>query len=203
MKTLKFFRVLFAAAAFLGAGGANAAAVTCGDGALGIRLTAVDPGLVGGLCYAQLGNLDPGFYGAGNTLFDIGSTTLTLLGKEEVGQADSSPLLGYTIGGDQYGTWTVGESAWNSWSRIMLGFHFGGAKNEVNTNPDSFVVELAPTDNSGSWALTGPEAVKLTGLSNIYLFGVGPQDVPEPALLGLVGLALVGFAGARRRQARG
>lgn len=200
MKPLEFVRILFAVAAFLGAGSANAAAVTCGDGALGIRLTAVDPGLTGGLCFAQLGNLDPGFYvDGGYTLFDVGSTTLTLLGKEEVGTGDASSLLGYTVDGNQFGTWAVSESAWNSWNRVMLGFHFGGGGAQGDSNPDSFVVELAPTDNFGSWALTGTDAVKLTGLSNIYLFGVGPQDVPEPAMLALVGLALLGFAGARRR----
>lgn len=206
MRSLKFVRALFAVAAFLGAGTANAAIVTCGDGALGIRLTAVDPGLDGGLCYAQLGNLDPGFYaGGGNTLFDAGSTTLTLIGKEVVGAGDAaSPLLDYSAIGDGYsGTWSVAESAWNSWGRVMLGFHFGGAGNKVISNPDSFVIELAPTDNGGRWELTGDGSQKLTGLSNIYLFGVGPQDVPEPAMLALVGLALLGYAGARRRQALG
>lgn len=204
MKSLKFVRVLFAVAAFLGACTANAAVVTCGDETLGIRLTAVDPGLTDGLCFAQLGNLDPDFYGPGNTLFNVGSTTLTLIGKEVVEDGDaSSLLLGYTIDGNQFGTWTVSESAWNSWSRVMLGFHFGGGGDQLDRNPDSFVIELAPTDNLGSWALTGPDAVKLTGLSNIYLFGVGPQDVPEPAMLALVGLALLGFSGARRRQTRG
>lgn len=201
MKPIKFIRALLAAGAFIAASSASAALVTCGDASLGIRLSAVDPGLTGGLCYAQNGNLDPSFYGPGNTLFDVGSTTLTLIGKEVVDNGDvASPLLGYTIGGDQFGTWTVTESAWNSWSRVMLGFHFGGAGDKSETNPDSFVVELAPTDNSGTWTLTGPSSVKLTGLSNIYLFGVEPTAVPEPGTLALMGFALLGFAGLRRTR---
>lgn len=201
-----------AALVLAASGSAQAASVSCGNDTLGIRLTAVDPALVGGLCYAQNGNIS----GDVGSLFDIDPTAavnnLTMIGKEvnQNGTAQSDdPLVGYTLLGATFGNWTVSETAWNTWGRVFLGFHFGGGGNTSADNPDSFIIELMATDNAGSWALTGTGA-QITGLSNVYLFGKDrctgncvrdPQeDVPEPATLALVGLGLLGLGYSRRRK---
>ena len=210
-------RALAAAAIFSIAGSASAAQVVCGNSNLGVRVTSVDPALVGGLCYAQNGNLDNDFLTvAGSKFLDTDPTAaeflLKLLGKEVVSVGDTaSPLIGYTIGGKEFGGWTVAESAWTSWSRVFIGFHFGGAGTSSANNPDSFVIELKPTDNVGTWSLTGTAASTITGLSNVYLFGRDPctgegciripqEDVPEPASQPVVGLGLIAAAAVRRRR---
>lgn len=214
MKVKKLFAALFAVGAMLAAGGAQAAVVSCGNSALGVRVTQIDPGLVGGFCYAQNGNFNGDSFttAAINTAFITsgGTGTLDLRGKEITSVGDSAtPLLNYT--GTTSGTWTISNSLWTDYSRVFLAFHFGGGGNTIFDNPDSFIIELAFPDITGTWALTGTNA-QLTSLSNIYVLSNGsctatapcvrdPQEVvPEPASLALVGLGLVAAVAARRRR---
>lgn len=186
-------------------GTASAAAVTCGStNASYLRLLSVDPGLPGGLCYTQLGNLS-----AADAVGAIGTGTV-LLDKDQ--QSDDlatheSWLTGYAAA--LSGTWTVSASAWSGYERLFLGFHFGHGGSGGESNPDSFIVELARDSLSGSWSLGG-DGAKLNNLSHIDLFGFGEPllittqavtAVPEPASVALVLLAL-GLSGvaARRRM---
>lgn len=179
---------------------AQAATVTCGDPDLGVRITVVDPGLEGGYCHAQTGNLQ------NSQIAELG---LTLLAKEESRFGDvASALLDYTANGDRdAGTWTIDASRWGGWERLFLGFHFGGAGDTERTNPDSFIVELARGTSTGTWALSGTSAYRSNGLSNIYLLSRGmcmdcsvpPADVPEPATPALVAAGLLAAAARRRR----
>ncbi len=204
MKTTKIFKIAITCAALLSLGSAQAASVDCGNNLLGVRIVTIDPGLVGGYCYAQVGNLQ-------NT--DITGLGLNLIEKDVVadgaGPATSGNLT-YTIGGNQFGTWAINASLWNSWEHLYLGFHFGGGGNTTPDNPDSFIVELARPNTSGTWALGGLNA-QLNGLSNIYLIsktpcttncggGGGGGGAPEPASLALAGLALAAAAAVRRRR---
>ncbi len=184
---------------------AGAATVSCGDAMLGSRVVVVEQGLLGGLCHAQLGNLDPGFApSGGNTTFSVQGSTLTLLAKEVTSAGDvASPLLDYFRAGQEHGGWSLDAAAWGGWDRLFLGFHFGHAGDRAASNPDSFVIELAGGALGGSWALGGGADVRLTGLSNLYLFGIAggtpplppPPRTPHTAALSLPGTAGLAAAG--------
>lgn len=176
------------------AGPATAASVSCGDAVLGVRTVTVDPALAGGLCYAQLGNLQNA---------DIAVLGLTEIDKDVRPDGMGEGALDYTLNaGNVSGGWSFASSLWDSWGRLFLGFHFGQAGDGPDSNPDSFVIELAPGDTSGTWALGGTGA-SLNALSNIHLLGRDPESTtPEPGTLALLGLAMaaMGFATRRRRH---
>ena len=173
---------------------AQAAEVSCGNSALGIRVVDIDPALVNGYCYAQNGNLQNA---------DIAALGLSLIEKDVATDTGSgtSGVLRFTKDGKEYGTWSFSASLWNTWDRLFLGFHFGGGGDTTLSNPDSFIVELADPDALGRWELTGTNAA-ITGLSNIYLIGKGNGgQVPEPGVLALLAAGLIAAGVARRRRA--
>ena len=211
MNLKKTVQALAVSLGMLVAANANATLVSCGNPTLGVRLVAIDPGLVNGFCYAQNGNFNGDNFATSNITSAFGSNSLVLRGKEVADNGDvASANIDFT--GSTSGSWTVASALWSSYDRLFLGFHFGGGDDKSATNPDSFIVELARAYTTGSWALTGNGA-KLTGLSNIYVLSSGTctqncgggineiPKIPEPASLALVGLGLVGAALVRRRKA--
>jgi len=210
---MKIFRqgvvgaVALAAMTLLGAAGAQAAAVQCGDAALGVRIVTVDPAKVGGLCYAGLTNLGDG---ALVTLLNglIAPDTSVLIDRDN---ADSNGGdLNITGEGGTSGTWSFTSTLWDDYTRMFLYFHFGDARDcsaedctGFPTDPDIFIVELTAPSVSGTWSWNGVQ-----GLSNIALLGVegdggdpdgDPTIVPLPGTLLLLGLGLLGLGYSRRR----
>lgn len=180
---------------------AQAALVTCGDAALGVRVSVVDPGLAGGYCYAQQGNLKNS---------DIAALGLTQLGKEVVAAGDvASSLLDFTADSARTsGTWSIAAAPWTSWTHLYLGLHFGNGTSAADSSPDSFIVELSRPDPHGTWALSGTATYKANGLSNLYLLAsdsctscgrLPPNSVPEPAPLGLLAAAAMAALLTRRK----
>ena len=115
--------------------------VTCGGD--GNRTVTVDPALAGGLCYSQTGNLQNA---------DIAALGFTLDGEGcDSGRAAATGFSTYTPTTDTSGTWGVSEDAWDSFDRLFLALPFRRRRRHVlEDNPDSFIVELSRSDDSGT-----------------------------------------------------
>jgi hypothetical protein len=96
------------------------------------------------------------------------------------------------------GTFSVAASAW-SYQNLYLYFHFGNVGSSAEYNPDYFVIQLNAEDTSGSWVVNPGNR---GALSNVALLGSGQRQVPEPASIALVGLALAGLGLSVRRRRR-
>lgn len=184
--------VACAVGAITSMGVAHATPVTCDPMNPTGRTFTVDPALVGGYCYGQTGNLQNA---------DIAALGLSVVEWDVIPGGSATGSLQYTLDSDARvsGSWTIDASLWNLWDHLYLAAHFGNGGGD----PDSFIVELARADFTGTWQLgTGSNTEnRLNGLSNLYLLSKGPrQVVPEPGTLALIGLGLIGLAATGRRR---
>jgi hypothetical protein len=99
---------------------------------------------------------------------------------------------------DIEGTWTLIDDFWSWFDEAVFTVHVGGNPGE---NPDdfgAFVIEWGELSGTWSFLQTTTASGGGGGLSNVSIW-TGPHKVPEPGILALFGLGLLGLGFARRK----
>jgi hypothetical protein len=161
-------------------GTASAADILCENPLLNHML--VDSSYVSACLDAGTGNL------TGNPLNDLfingAGAGYSFISEASFTQAGSS------------GTFTLSSALWSAFDSIAIGFKFG-----TGNQPDEwFVYALNDDVSSGNWTFVNVFE-KGGGLSHVNLYGIrGGNNVPEPGVLGLLGLGLAMLGLMRRRK---
>lgn len=162
------------------AGTASAADILCENPDLNHML--VDDSYVSACLDAGTGNL------TGNPLNDLFingvGTGYSFIGETSFTQAGNT------------GTFTLDPALWAAYDSIAIGFKFG-----TGNRPDEwFVYALNDTVSGGTWTFVNVFE-RGGGLSHVNLYGIpGGNNVPEPGVLGLLGLGLAMVGLMRRRK---
>lgn len=97
------------------------------------------------------------------------------------------------------GDWSIAADFWTIYDSAVITMHIGNGAGD----PDHFAWLMDSNSTSGTWSvadITGGTG-KGGGLSNLKLWGAGTASVPEPSIIALFGLGLLGLGFARRRKA--
>ena len=92
------------------------------------------------------------------------------------------------------GNWGIDSSFWDSYDQAVISIHVGNG----GGSPDYFAWLIGDGETSGVWFYMKHSGGG-GGLSNIKLWGAD-HPVPEPAIIGLFGLGLLGIGFARRKK---
>ena len=142
-------------------------------------------------CWGTLDGNDPGPSGDG---FIIGSTVFDFVAKKDTPGALEGADIGLTVtpdGGALSGDW---------------------AYDPAKFNPSEFLIVLKAANSPGyaAWLFTGADAASFMGtwsvawnrdLSHLGIYAPG-ESVPEPSILALFALGLIGIGFAVRRKKR-
>jgi hypothetical protein len=161
---------------------ASSAPILCEN--INLNHMLVDSAYVQSCIDAGVGNIGNGqnddFLNAGNT----GWTDIS-----------SVASLSFTQNGST-GTFSFDSSLWNDFEDLAIGFKFG-----TGNEPDEwFVYLLQDLVSSGNWEFVNVFGTG-GGLSHLTLYAGEDRQVPEPAMLSLLGLGLLSLGFARRKKA--
>jgi hypothetical protein len=136
-------------------------------------------------------------YGPGNVDNTWGATSgWTLLDKsDDVGSGSNPGWLTVTPPTSGLsGVFAINASVWATYGRAALALKSGDGQ----LDPDYAVFELSKPTDSGSWTISGQQA-----LSHVNLYGldrIETPPVPEPATMLLLGTGLLGSSFFARRR---
>jgi len=95
------------------------------------------------------------------------------------------------------GTWAIDSSFWAQFDKAVISIHVGSGQ----FAPDNWAFLMLDGALSGNWSL---DLINLDatggGLSNIKLWGVRGETVPEPGIVALLAVGLLGMVVVRRKK---
>ena len=139
-------------------------------------------------CWGTIIGNDPGPSGVG---FDIDGTIFDYVAKLDIDDGLDGADIGLVVTPDARGTT-------GSWA-------FDTAK----FAPSEFLIVLKAANKYGVWLFTGADAASFSGdwfvawgndLSHLAIYATDGVTVPEPGMVGLLAIGLIGVAVARRKM---
>lgn len=180
---------LVAAAAMALAASANAGTVMCG----GERMFSLTSEPTASCFRTGTGNIS----GNGDAINDLGFTTIDKSDSADTGTLDGALMI--TGQNSTSGTFTINPIVYTMFDEIVLGFKVG----QGQLDPDWAAFLLADGTVSGSWLISGRQA-----LSHANLYGRGtpgtetPPGTPVslPGTLAMLGIGFAGIGAAARKR---